>query len=86
MARAYGKRYLARASLVAYGSVSDVAEHNDKSPLCISDPYSDIKHNLSHGNYFLILGRAEPENNFEMMIKAFCLPTQLILLSLQLSI
>jgi hypothetical protein len=72
VARSYGKRYLKRASLLSYGTTM---LDDDMLPPgnCISvvDACNGRTVNLVNVDYFLVLGRAEPENNFEMIIQAY---------------
>jgi hypothetical protein len=73
VARSYGKRYLKRASLLSYGTTM---LDNDMLPpgngISVVDACNGETFDLTDSHYLLVLGRAEPENNFEMIIQAYC--------------
>lgn len=72
VSRAYGKRYLKRASLLAYGAAIPSEDlltlGND---LNIVNACTGETLYIGQIKYFLVLGRAEPENNFDMIIHAY---------------
>ncbi len=72
VSRCYGNRYLKRASLLSYGtSISDEESTAHVGPLAVVDSCSGEIIDCNCTSYLLVLGRAEPENNFEMIIEAY---------------
>lgn len=59
------KRYKPKTTYIAYGATINGSSDLDK----LKEWY--LKHDLKEKNYYLIVGRFVPENNFETMIKEF---------------
>ena len=59
------KRYKPKTTYIAYGATINGCSDLDK----LKEWY--LKHDLKEKNYYLIVGRFVPENNFETMIKEF---------------
>lgn len=73
VARSYGKRYIRRSFLVAYGAKSLAIADNPDPNLYLTDGATGEILRLVDSKYLLVLARAEPENNLEMIIEAFIL-------------
>jgi hypothetical protein len=71
IARAYGARYLNRASLVAYGAERPTDGVRDESFFDLTNLHDGSTVSLRELHYLLVLGRAEPENNFVLIIQSF---------------
>ena len=71
VARTYGARYLKRASLVAYGATGLGDDSFSRSLLEVTNALDQGRVSLVDTKYLLVLGRAEPENNFSMIIESF---------------
>ena len=72
VSRAYGKRYLKRASLLAYGTTlsrEDVLL--PPAEIIVVNACTGESLCIDGADYLLVLGRAEPENNFDMIIEAY---------------
>ena len=67
----YGSRYLSRCYLVAYGALW--SQPNDYEMVASPIPITieTTKQYIEESKYLLVLGRAEPENNFEMIIQSY---------------
>lgn len=62
------KKYSPNTTFIAYGS--DLVDTNiEESTKELQEWYS--KNNISNNNYYLIVGRFVPENNYETMLKEF---------------
>ena len=73
VARSYGRRYLRRSFLVAYGAKPPTIPAISENPIHVIDGVTGEILHLVDSKYLLVLARAEPENNIEMIIEAFIL-------------
>ena len=62
------KKYSPKTTFIAYGSEDEASPLADDAP-AFTDWLS--AHGLTAGNYYLVVGRFVPENNFETMIREF---------------
>lgn len=62
------KKYSPKTTFIAYGSEYEASPLADDAP-AFTDWLS--AHGLTAGNYYLVVGRFVPENNFETMIREF---------------
>lgn len=62
------KKYNPNTTFIAYGSDIDKSNLNDKESILINW-YS--KYNIRANQYYLIVGRFVPENNYELMIREY---------------
>ena len=62
------KKYSPKTTFIAYGSEYEASPLADDAP-AFTDWLS--VHGLTAGNYYLVVGRFVPENNFETMIREF---------------
>ena len=73
VARTYGRRYIRRSFLVAYGAKALGLPRIADSNFYLTDGETGEIFRALDSKYFLVLARAEPENNLEMIIEAFIL-------------
>lgn len=62
------RKYRPKTTFVAYGADISTSKLTSEDPK-VSEWYA--KHGVNESNYFLVVGRFVPENNFETMIKEF---------------
>lgn len=71
ISRDYGNRYLSRASLIAYGHNRDDIAATEVNKVELTSVSGKVKKIDATSRFMLVLCRAEPENNIELIISSF---------------
>lgn len=71
VANHYGRHYLRRAALVTYGGNTQMESQKILEPLRLKCHNTSSLFSPGNERYFLVVGRAEKENNLAMIIEAY---------------